>query len=355
MGFFTSLEVRRIHDNIDYLTSKKRYDALDIQFIDQGNHEECYSLERELENDNDAYVLCMKVTGNLNNFNNIKFFDSLNDYRCKYLNFWTHETLNKYKGKHTGTLKSRVLNFFKNFNGKDSKCHSEFIDYVITDDYKKMKSFYDYALNYQMLQFDHEKSEKPCTKRIDNYIRTIIKLYNQVKQECTRTDTSSKKYCIALEDIKQVYPQGELWKLTCNEVVTEKTAKILEEISTLREENTRLQAPITQICEQERVAENGEKSASFCHDCPPCSSGSNRCITVAVPLLVILFIFIILSKFTPLGSSLSRYIIKKKGAKMNINEEEIEESLEHTFNYVDKNSEMSGNVIGYNPTENGYY
>ncbi|SBS82038.1 PIR protein [Plasmodium ovale] len=342
------------HDNIDYLTSKKRYDALDIQFIDQGNHEECYGLERELENDNDAYVLCMKVTGNLNNFNNIKFFDSLNDYRCKYLNFWIHEILNKYKGKHSGTLKFRILKFFEKFNAKDSKCPSEFTDYVITDDYKKMKSFYDYALNYQILQFDYEQSDKPCTKRIDNYIRTIINLYNQVKQECTRTANSTKKYCIALEDIKKVYPQGKLWKLTCNEVVTEKTAKILKEISTLREENTRLQEQITQNCE-ERVAGNCEKSALFRHDCPPCSSGSNSCITVVVPLLVILFIFFILAKFTPLGSCLRRYIIRKKGEKMNINEERIEESLEHTFNYVDKNSEMGGNIIGYNPTENGYY
>ncbi|SBT73560.1 PIR protein [Plasmodium ovale] len=336
------------YDNLSHLTSNKLFKYLDEHFISRGNNEECTKLQSDLKNNPEARLLCMSVTGNLENYNNLEISDLFNQHRCKYLNLWIYKRLLKFNYSDSITMKSRIFTFFYNFK-KKINCRAEFFDYINEDDYKKTKSLYDYALNYKMLKSNVMQSKKRCTKEDDKYIRENIDLYKQTKDYCQR-DTEHKKYCAALTDIEKVYP-NELTKLECNEVVTAETLKLLEGLSTEEEACVKGQPASERQCTTRKSLENAENSFvdSQCEACICPNSSSS--VAIVLPLLGSIFIFFILYKYTSLGTWIHSFLLRKKRSRI-IDEEETQELLENTYDSTDINTYNGGHNINYYPLQN---
>ncbi|SBT01034.1 PIR Superfamily Protein [Plasmodium ovale curtisi] len=340
------------YDNIDELTSNKRYKMLDNNFSDNGKYLECKKLDQDIQS-TEIYDFCMKVTGNLNNYDKLTFFDLFYDYRCKYLNLWLYDRLKNYN-VHSAEIKLGILKFWKEFKEGGAQCREEFIEFVGSneDDYNKTKRMYDYALNYQMIEFHYDKNKKACTKDIHNYIENSTNLYKQIKQECTLQEKKHNKCCIALDDIKKVYPHDTLWKFTCNEVVTPETANVLEKISKLCAPETNIEACIAKINDRATQLTSLQNSMLKSPEPESCSSGSHKAMAIAFPFLGIVFFLFIFYKFSPIGSWLHSILLRRKINKINIDEELEQETLDVSFDHIDKNSYNNERNIGNIPLGN---
>lgn len=60
----------------------------------------------------------MKLTKNLCNYNKLKSFYSLNDYRFKYLNLWIHDRLTNFENSDISILKSEFIRLSGDFTEK---------------------------------------------------------------------------------------------------------------------------------------------------------------------------------------------------------------------------------------------
>ncbi|SBT55137.1 PIR Superfamily Protein [Plasmodium ovale wallikeri] len=344
------------YDNVEHLTSVRVYKQLDNIFLDKS--EECSKLESELTNVNtDIILFCMSVAGNLTNYDKLNYFDSLNKYRCKYLNLWIKSHLLKYDSTEQSRVISKCLSFWDKFDKNRDKCDSEFLNYTNEDDYKKTKYLYDYALNYPMLYYYFVQQKDRCTKEDDIYIKKSIDLYKEAEIDCQKPN--GHKYCGALNDIKKEYPQGQLLKLTCNEIVTKETALILNEISTLREENAQLKRSSKgKKCETPPLQDkDGE---SYSQGLPPldspqvqsCDSGSHTAMTFVVPIVSIVFVLLVLYKFSSFRPWLLSKLNRKNIIQHNINEEELHEESGNMFHYNSAYLQEDDHRIGYVPMEN---
>ncbi|SBT00557.1 PIR Superfamily Protein, partial [Plasmodium ovale curtisi] len=345
------------YDNIEHLTSVRVYKQLDNMFLDKS--EECSKLESELTNVNtDIILFCMSVAGNLTNYDKLNFFDSLNEYRCKYLNLWIKSHLLKYNNTEQALVISKCLSFWDEFDKNRDKCNSEFLNYTNEDDYTKTKYLYDYALNYRMLDYYFVQKKDRCTKEDDIYIKKSIDLYKEAELYC-KNPNGHKKYCGALNDIKNEYSQGQLLKITCNEIITTETANILNEISTLREENAQLKRSSKgEKCEIPPLQDKDSERCS--QGLPPlvspqvesCDSGSHTVITVVVPIVSIVFVLLVLYKFSSFRPWLLSKLNRKNILEHNINEEELHEASENMFHYNSIHLQEDDHRIGYVPMEN---
>ncbi|SBS94737.1 PIR Superfamily Protein [Plasmodium ovale curtisi] len=334
--------------NISHLTSNKLYKNLDERFLSHGKNVECGKLKRELNNNDDFLLFCMRVTGNLENYHNLEISRLFNEYRCKYLNLWVYENISKFDKTISTSIKSKILGIWNDYTVKNN-CTPEFIEYIHEDDYKKSKSLYDYALNYEILELDFMNCKKPCTKEDDKYIKENIDIYKQAKDYC-KSDEEHRKYCSALKVIEKVYP-NKLSKLYCNEVVTVETLKILERFTTEEDTDVKGQPSSERQCPTRRTLENTESAfvVSQCEACI-CPNSSNS-LAIALPLLGSIFIFFILYKYTPLGTWLHSFLLRKKRSRF-IDEEETQELLENTYDSTDRNTHNGGHNINYYPLQN---
>ncbi|SBT74136.1 PIR protein [Plasmodium ovale] len=344
------------YDNVDHLTSVRVYKQLDNMFL--GKSAECSKLEGELTNANtDIILFCMSIAGNLANYDKLNYFDSFNKYRCKYLNLWIKSHLLKYNSTERAHITSKCLSFWDEFDKDRVKCASEFLNYTDEDDYKKTKYLYDYALNYRMLDYYFVQKKDRCTKEDDIYIKKSIDLYKEAEIDCEKPN--GHKYCGALNDIKNEYPQGQLLELTCNEIITKETANILKEISTLREENAQLKSSSKgKKCEipplQDKDGEGYSQGFSplVSPQVQSCDTGSHTAITYVVPFVSIVFVLLVLYKFSSFRPWLLSKLNRKNIIQHNINEEELHEESGNMFHYNSAYLQEDDHRIGYVPMEN---
>ncbi|SBT59423.1 PIR Superfamily Protein [Plasmodium ovale wallikeri] len=336
------------YDNISHLTSNKLYKILDESSLSHGKNVECGKLKRELNNNDDFLLFCMRVTGNLENYHNLEISRLFNEYRCKYLNLWVYKHISKFDKTTSTSIKSKILGIWDDYS-VNINCTPEFIEYLYEDDYKKTKSLYDYALNYEMLKFDFMQNKKRCTKEDDKYIRENIDLYKQAKDYC-KSDEEHRKHCSALKVIEKVYP-NELSKLECNEIVTAETLKLLEGLSTEEDVCVKGQPTSVRQCATRKSLENAE-SAFADSQCEACiCPNSSSSVAIVLPLLGSIFIFFILYKYTSLGTWLHSFLLRKKRSRL-MDEEETQELLENTYDSTDRNTYNGGHNINYYPIQN---
>ncbi|SBT56207.1 PIR Superfamily Protein [Plasmodium ovale wallikeri] len=336
------------YDNISHLTSNKLYKNLDELFISRGNNEKCTKLQTELNNNPEVRHFCMSVSGNLENYNNLEISRLFNEYRCKYLNLWVYERISKFDQTTLTSIKSKILGIWKDYTVKNN-CTPEFIEYIYEDDYKKSKSLYDYALNYEILELDFMQSKKRCTKEDDKYIRENIDLYKKAKDYC-KSDEEHRKHCSALKVIEKVYP-NELSKLECNEIVTAETLKLLEGLPTEEDACVRGQPTSERQCTTRKSLENAESAFADSQGEACICPNSSSSVAIILPLLGSIFIFFILYKYTSLGTWLHSFLLRKKRSRI-IDEEETQELLENTYDSTDINTYNGGHNINYYPLQN---
>ncbi|SBT55686.1 PIR Superfamily Protein [Plasmodium ovale wallikeri] len=170
-------------DTYDYskliLTSNRCYTKLDTLHMMDGEDEECKKLETSTGEYTDASLLCMRLKGNLKNYDALDFFEKMKDYKCKYLSLWVHDRLSKLKGVDEITMKSTLFGIWGESKNFEKCSSSDFGSYLNSADYIKEKNLYDYALNYEDLENRYRKTDIiPCTTKIAEYIRKSKELYN---------------------------------------------------------------------------------------------------------------------------------------------------------------------------------
>ncbi|SBS84727.1 PIR Superfamily Protein [Plasmodium ovale curtisi] len=339
------------YDNIRGLTSIRCYNQLDLDYVSEGNEEECSKFENRLKEGTKAYLFCMGFTGNLKNYEKLNFFEELNSYKCKYLNLWTYYQLSKFKGDDEyDNVKKHIIDHWRESKKYDLCNSTEFISYLINHaDFLKAKRLYDYALNYDKLYLYHEKSSIGCTPKDELYIEKSLKLYNDIKTECEDSTNQLRSHCVAYREIQKLYPHPKLLNLQCKSKVPDvfphtrmaEQYQDPEEGEPERDRRESAEYGATYSQEQAQRTLEGELSESS-------SSGSHKATATALPILGFLSIGFILHKFTGLGS-MARNLLRGRINGMNAHDELTNELLESTYD-DQAHPGIAETYIGYQAT-----
>ncbi|SBT55831.1 PIR Superfamily Protein [Plasmodium ovale wallikeri] len=340
--------------NLGHLTSNKRYDILDIKFINEGDKTECNALDHKLKDGSSIYLFCLGLTGNLKMFDNLEFGDIFDDYRCKYLNLWIYDRISKTSIKlgHEKYLPitNNIMNYFSKYN-VSNKCKMYFLSYLNEDNkYNEMKRLYDYALNYKILKFDIDKNNYQCTEYDEKYINDSISLYNEINSECS--PESELLHCVALREIREFYPNEELLQLKCKNGISSKPPHARQgqlsgrlQLTENRMDTHRHPYGVDGsfgILPQESVDQFSGTS-----EYKPIISNPHVLMAFIFPLLGVVLILFILYKFTPLGSLLYSRLLRIKRIRSTIGNDENEELLENSYYSMDAYTYNSEHQIGY--------
>ncbi|SBS99696.1 PIR Superfamily Protein [Plasmodium ovale curtisi] len=303
------------YDNIPTLTSVGSYIRLDTEFVSQDNHENCSEYNKDSSEHSKMYELCLRLTGNLMNYDKLNFFEELNLYKCNYLNLWTYYQLSKFDEEEHRNVRTLVVKHW-NASGKYDLCNNtEFFSYNTSSaDYIKAKRLYDYALNYYKLKKNYYDKDTTCNSKEDEYIRKSNKLYEDIKAKCADNRYKYNSYCNAYNVVKKIHSNDRLLELKCK--------KVDHESETSRVEGIGLSGDLLGHDSQEVT----ETSSYGLHS----TSGSHKAIGTAVPILGVLSIGFILHKFTGLGS-MARNFLRGRINGMNSHDELPNELLESTY------------------------
>ncbi|SBT83603.1 PIR protein [Plasmodium ovale] len=344
--------------NIHNQTSKNHYDLLDTRFYGRVTNKRCEDLDAELVSQHKSHhgisLFCSRLIGNLSNYSTLPTLYKLEKYKCQYLNLWICERLPKELGKTDNENSQHIINKIKDiwndYNLKET-CSWDFISYINDPNYIRMKQLYDYALNYITLNSYFDTQKKSCTDEDKKLILENIKLYELVKRECETNSDTGSLLCTALENIRSIYTNDELSKLTCNGKITEDD--IQREIQNSSEELDSKADP--DVGAMLPSGDNGKiveafKSGALNPEETSLFSTSSKATSVVFPLISTVFIFFSLYKFTPAGSWLHSRLLRKKIVPHNASEEESNEILEDTLNSVNNNITGYNHHVGYLPS-----
>ncbi|SBS91669.1 PIR Superfamily Protein [Plasmodium ovale curtisi] len=328
-------------NNIITLPSSNRYKWLDMRYLGKGDSKKCDEMYMKKGDDFDSlHILCLRLIGNLEKYDDLTFLDVFPKSTCKYFNLWIYEHLSSIYTNMNETDASstiqKIIPIWTKFNLKDN-CTMEFISFIGYPQYKKMKELYDYALNYKYLLLGTDKDKLKCTTEENAYIKDSISLYEEVKQDCS-TNRSEKKYCVVLDDIHKKYPNGELSTLQCHEIKDSLSNPSIETEPEMDFEmkSLRVQDSVPGI--------DGIQSAST-------SASSDNVVAGIFPVLGIPLISFILYKFTPFGTWFKDRLQRNKIFEHNIQEHGSNELSENGFLHSNEESESFINHIGYLPSD----
>ncbi|SBT01960.1 PIR protein [Plasmodium ovale] len=210
------------YDNLNYLTSVGSYKKLDYNYFHEGNKQECTKLQQKISNGTEAYLFCMRYTGNLKNYDKLEFFDKLKQYKCTYFSLWVYDQFSRFKDKEHSTVRTLILDQWNEFQKKNECNSSKFVTYMaMNSEYLKAKKLYDYALNYAKLHLDHEESSLPCSTKDKVYIEKSLELYNEIKAECVHDNKVFTQFCVAYRDVQNIYPNDQLLNIQCKSIKDE--------------------------------------------------------------------------------------------------------------------------------------
>ncbi|SBT55665.1 PIR Superfamily Protein [Plasmodium ovale wallikeri] len=209
--------------DIAVLPTNSGYTRLNTWYTKDGDQSKCGQLERDLPNYSGIKDFCLKLTGNLHNFNLLKFAGPFENYPCTILNYWTHDQLynviiKNSKGNEITELLSGILPIWNGYI-EATKCdvRSEMIiqNYFIT-----MQKLYYYAMNYDTIERHIRDNGSKCNANIKKYLEDVDNLYSQTKVKC---NSGRELDCSVLKDIKEVYDLDKFKKIDC----TVETSSIL--------------------------------------------------------------------------------------------------------------------------------
>ncbi|SBS94447.1 PIR Superfamily Protein [Plasmodium ovale curtisi] len=320
-----------IDKDIDLLPTNYYYTRLNTWFRKDGDESKCDKLERDLPNYSGIKDFCLKLTGNLRNFNRLKFAGPFEKYPCTILNYWTHDQLfNVVIKKGTSNNITDLISgirpiWYKLIEATKCDVRSQMIfeKYFIT-----MKKLYYYATNYDTIERHIKENGSKCNANIKNYLEAVDNLYNQTKGKC---NSGRDLDCSVLKDIEQVYQLDKFKKLDCK----------VETSSILTSESDEQSLEGKQPGDPSNLISGAKTDAID-------GTASNSVIGAIFPILGSSIIFFITYKFTPLKLWIQSRILGKKIIGHNSNEEDINESLENNYENFNAIEEYDHN-ISYNP------
>lgn len=289
------------YDDIPSLTSIRSYNKLDNDLISKGDYNECSRFNKESGEYSEPHLLCLSLTGNLKNYENLEFFEELNLHKCSYLNLWAHYRLSKLQGEQYSKMSEFIIKHWCESETYYTCNSTEFVLYLgNTEHYIKAKRIYDYALNYYKLK-KYDENDVPCTAKEKEYIRKSLELYNDIKEECEDNQHEYKAYCKAYKKIKQIHPNNILLNLQCKKVEAEnrpsgEAGKGQDQFGLLQQQ-------------QQTFGSQGGRRGDSLQTEPPhgpsadlllpevgYSSSSHKAMATTVPILAISSIFLLLYK-----------------------------------------------------------
>ncbi|SBT52291.1 PIR Superfamily Protein [Plasmodium ovale wallikeri] len=344
-------------DNVHTRKLKSHYNSLDTRFYGKVSNDKCEDLNGELvdqfgSHDNIS-LFCSRLVGNLYNYKILPTLYKLEKYKCQYLNLWICERLPKELGKTDNENSQRIIDKIKNIwndYNLTGVCALDFISYINDPNYIRMKQLYYYALNYSILNSYFDTQKKLCTDEDKQLILENIKLYELVKRECETNYGTDSLLCTALGNIRSIYTNDELSKLTCNGKISKED--IQREIQNSLEERDSNPAPDGEMPtsgDYGRIVEEF-RSGAITPEESSLFSNSSKATSVVFPLISTVFIFFSLYKFTPAGSWLHSRLLRNKIVPLNESAGETNEILEDTFDSVNKNITEYNHHVGYHPS-----
>ncbi|SBT83095.1 PIR protein [Plasmodium ovale] len=318
--------------NIISLPSSLNYRHLNNFGYDlYGDDMKCDKLQDDLKKrHSNIENFCLKLTGILKKFDNLKITSLSDNDRCSVVIYWMYDTIFKDiidKKVHDDILSfiGYISNLFQHFH-EEKKCPFQG---NLTDKgvFYKMKMLYYYGIDYDSIVVQQNNLLFECTEDYSNYIKAYVQTYNDIEAECK--GNSSSLYCSLLEEIKRIKYKNDLSKL-------EYCTPLLKEGHEFRSEMG------------DHNSDEEEAETSYA----PITSGSNVGLSVVFSLLGILFISSIFYKFTPFGPWIRSRIIKNLNERYDVDEEEAEKLLENPYKFSNINSNNNGHNIGYQSMEN---
>ncbi|SBS99884.1 PIR Superfamily Protein, partial [Plasmodium ovale curtisi] len=316
--------------DIDLLPTNYSYTRLNTWFKMDGDESKCDKLENNLPNYSGIKDFCLKLTGNLRNFNRLKFAGPFEKYPCTILNYWTHDQLfnviiKKGTSNNITELISRIRPIWYELI-EASKCDVR-SQMHIQNYFSTMKKLYYYAMDYETIEGYIRDNDYKCNENIKNYLEDVDNLYNKTTGRC---NSGRDLDCSVLKDIEVVYKLDKFKKLDC-EVET----SILPS------------GPDRPHLEPHPPEDESGLMLDAKRDAMEASS-SNTITGAIFPIFGSFILFFITYKFTPLKSWIQSRILSKKIIGHNMNEEDINESLENSYENFNAIKEYDHN-ISYNP------
>ncbi|SBT74116.1 PIR protein [Plasmodium ovale] len=331
------------HGYLYILPSRINYRKLDntlllVDYFSQCNDNNIPQILKKLKGfDN----LCKKIAYNLYEFNIIPHYGVVVKDRCQVLNFWAYEKLIQLLTDSSRddlpSIRAEFGNLWNKFQKKeectfDIPAHDE-------ENFKNLKIFYDYANDYADVQGKAKNHGFTCTKEYKEYIEKGNEIYNQITRECT--NPSSKIYCTYVQEIMKHYKDNTLSKQDCTVISTELKSEQQEQYA----EAEALGYVPRGAFSYGSASLMGHSYSENADELSP--SYSTVSMAIAFPIFGILFILFIFYKFTPLGSLLRERFLRRVMFRLNEEEVETHELLEHTYDPLNMNAENSNHHIRY--------
>ncbi|GAW84506.1 variable surface protein [Plasmodium gonderi] len=145
------------------------------------------------------------------------YFSTISNSTEEYCNFFYYWFGNMIANiKHEEEF-NKIINIFYDgltIVGASNKCVNHFISNSI-DDFKKLKSVYDYSINYSSIKQKLTDKKISCSQELKELVKDAEYIYDEMYRECI---TGNKKnYCNSFKKIFPNYPNGnKLHPLKCD-------------------------------------------------------------------------------------------------------------------------------------------
>ncbi|SBT84311.1 PIR protein [Plasmodium ovale] len=316
------------------LHSRRNYRKLNSSnYAKDGNTVTCKSFEEHTKKYPGFKNLCMKLTGIIKNFDELKSYDLFDHDRCTFVHIWTYDKLfNEILEKEKNELGEIITWIFPLWYPNKNKVCNIHTNIPSRADYEKLKMLYDYATDHQNLQVHLRDNSYMCTENFKNYLEKNVSLYNDVKSECK--DKSTEEYCNLLKVIDGKYPGNKLPELKCIGTLQEELL-MQQHIGRDRPGHIPSAGYVgPDHSEEMELPEQGDSHLS-------------NAMAFVFPLFCIILTFLILYKFTSFGPWIHSRFLKKKIIESDIDDEGTYEFLERPHMSMNIHSQNGTHNIGY--------
>lgn len=202
-------------DETLHLTARINYSTLDKGFNYKDEDRKCNELQRDLENRDGVKDFCIKLTGNLKNYDRLNIYGPFDNDTCTVLNFWMYNNFfNKItKDDDTQKIITFYSKLYKYWESAISREKCDIHTYLnVKANFNDLKKLYDYATNYESLKLYMAGKNNVCTENFKQYIDGMHELIKNAQSKC---DSESHDYCFLLNYIKKKYTIQTLLELRC--------------------------------------------------------------------------------------------------------------------------------------------
>ncbi|SBT52708.1 PIR Superfamily Protein [Plasmodium ovale wallikeri] len=318
------------------LDSKYNYSRLDRDYKTEGDSTICNSLRDKLSGYIEVWDLCMKLTRALSRLKDLSFTGPFQDDPCKIVNYWMHNYLFNIilKGQDSKTTNTALLKIYSTWNEytKKKKINDCSINAQLnTNDFNDMNDLFNYATDYGNVKMHLAANSYICTQDVKDYIKKGDDAYKKVNGKC---QSNRIFYCSVLKDIEKANNGEALSPLHCD---LQRVLGLTPELGATgfgdaaremgKGSKGRDHGEATSFMRQSHQEHHSDAENEAQLNTPQSSSAAMA--------------------FTPFGSWINKHFLKKKIVEHNIYNDETNESLENTLEYVNENYDNNQHNIGY--------